>query len=70
MCCFTIACVSPEYNSTDMTMHWKNCIFTDKIKALEDQVLARLSCWKAHFAVVTRCVISAFKVQSDVKTLP
>ncbi len=26
MCCFTTAHVSLEYNSTDMTMHWKNCI--------------------------------------------
>ncbi len=33
-------------------------------------MLARLSCWKALFAAATRCVISASKVQSEVKTLP
>ena len=32
-------------------------------------MLTRLSCWKALFAAVTRCVISASKVQSEVKTL-
>ncbi len=62
--------VSPEYNSTDMTTHWKNCILTNKVKALEDQMLTRLSCWKALFAAVTRCVISVSKVQSELKTLP
>ena len=65
MCCFTTAHVSPEYSRTD-----KNCIFTDRVKALEDQMLARLSCWKALFAAATQCVISASKVQSEVKTLP
>ena len=69
MCCFTPAHVSPECNSTDITMHWKICILTNKVKALEDQMLTRLSCWKALFAAVTRCVISASKVQSEVKTL-
>ena len=39
MCCFTIAHVSREYNSTDITMHWKTCILTKKVKALEDQML-------------------------------
>ena len=33
-------------------------------------MLARLSCWKALFAAPTGCVISASKVQSEVKTLP
>ncbi len=70
MCCFTTAHVSPEYNSTDMTTHWKNCILTNKVKALEDQMLTRLSRWKALFAAVTRCVISASKVQTELKTLP
>ena len=32
-------------------------------------MLARLSCWKALFAAATRCVISALKVQSELKTL-
>ena len=68
MCCFTTAHVSPEYNSTDMTTHWKNCILTNKVKALEDQMLTRLSCWKALFAAVTRCAISLSHVQSKLKT--
>ncbi len=68
-CCFTIAHVFPEYSSTDMTMNWKNCIFTDRVKALVDQMLARLICWKALFAASTRCVISGFEGQSEVKIL-
>ena len=55
----------PEYSRTDMTMHSKNCVLTDRVKALEDQMLARLSCWKALFAAATPCVVSASKVQSD-----
>ena len=43
---------------------------TDKVKALEDQMLTFLSCWKALFAVVTQCVISESRVQSKVNTLP
>ena len=67
-------------------MHWQqSCILTDRITALEDQMLARLSCKKALFAAAMLCVIlgtfysghavcdlrgSASKVQSEVKTLP
>ncbi len=39
------------------------------VKALEDQMLAHVSCWNALFATATRCVISASKVQSEVKTI-
>ena len=55
-----------------MTIHWKNCILTDNVKALEEQMLARLSCWKAPFAATTLCVISASlaNVQSEVNVLP
>ena len=39
------------------------------IKALKDQMLARLSCWKALFAAATRCVISALcALRSDIVT--
>ncbi len=47
------------------TLHW-----ADKVKALEDQMLACLSCWKALFAAATLYEIPASKVQSDVKMLP
>ena len=70
MCYCTTAHVSLEYSSTDMTMQWENCILTDRVKALEDQMSARLTCWKVLFAAARRCVISASQVQSEVKTLP
>jgi len=63
MCCFTTAHVSPEYSRTNMTMHRQNCILTDRVKALEDQTLARLSCWKALFAAVGIATYHASSVQ-------
>ena len=53
-----------------MTVHWKNCILTNNVKALQDQMLTCLSCWKALFAAATLCLISASNVQSEVKMLP
>ena len=62
--------VSPEYNKTDMTMHRKNCILADNIKALDDQMSASLSCWKAPSAATTLCVTAASIVHSEVTLLP
>ena len=53
-----------------MTIHWKNCNLKDRVKALEDQMLTHLNCWKVLFAAATLCVISVSQVQSKVKTLP
>lgn len=44
-------------------------MLTDKVRALEDQILACLTCWKALFAAATLCVISVSKVQSEAKML-
>ena len=62
--------VSPEYNTTDVTIHWKNRISTDNVQASEDLMLACLSCWKAPFAAATLCLVSACNVQSVVIMLP
>ena len=43
MCFCTTGHVCQEYSKTDMTMHWKNCILTDNVKALEDQMLAHIN---------------------------
>ena len=63
MCYCTTAHVSLEYSSTDMTMQWENCILTDRVKALEDQMSARLTCWKVLFAAARRCVISVDQLE-------
>lgn len=43
-------------------MHQENCISTgiDRVKGLEDQMLACLSYWKAAFAAATHCAITRF----------
>ena len=55
MCFGTTGHVSPEYNNTDTTIQWMNFNLTDNVSALEDQMLARVSCWKALFAATTLC---------------
>lgn len=57
-------CIIQQHSHDDAL---EKFIFIDKVKALEDQMLARLSCWKALFAAATLCVISALKVWSEVK---
>ena len=51
----TTAHVSPTYKRTEMTIHWTNCILTDNVSVLEDQILACLSCWKALYAAAFLC---------------
>lgn len=62
----SIVHVSPPYNRTDITIDWKNCIFVDNDKALDDHTLACRKCAKALLALA----ISASNVPSEVKMLP
>ena len=52
-----------------MTTH---CILTDKVKALEDQMLACVSCWNALFAAAVRGenAASVFELRHHFQLIP